>query len=124
MWDGLQIGIGEKANITVATKIRGIDVYISENSKEYWIDNNDNFLDIEMKIAKNTKEGKRLDGLIKDGNTNKINEFLARIVCNNLSTEKLIKAIKKSNKKYFEKGEKQAQKEMRRALGITRFSQD
>ena len=123
MWNDLQIG--ERANITGATNIESIDVGISENSKEYWIsDNSDNFLDIGMRISKDTKEGKRLGELIKEGNINKIKAFLARIICDNLSTGKLIKAIKKSNKKYFEKGEEQAQKEMRRALGITRFPQN
>ena len=122
MWNDLQIG--ERANITGATNIESIDdVDISENSKEYWIDSGDNFLNIGMRVAKETKEGERLGGLIEEGNTNKIKSFLARIVCDNLSTGDLIKAIKKSNKKYFEKGEEQAQKEMRRALGITRFSQ-
>jgi hypothetical protein len=116
MFDDIVIGKGESGTTAFNMNLKGVKSNISQNSVSYWITHC--LLDIEMKIFKDTKEGDKLTKLIKNKKFNKIDVFLDILVLKNLTPKRLKEYIIESNEIHFKNGKKQAQKEMRTALGI------
>lgn len=115
MWDDIIIGKGNKGNTAIKVFAIPGDHGLSHNVVSYWISGC--IFDIGMTIFKNTDEGKRLNVYIESGDPiEEIQEWLDKIVLQNLSVKKLYMLIAQSNKYAFESGRQAKAEEIRYAL--------
>lgn len=119
MWNDITIGDGRHACVAEHVfKIEG-DHDISQDSVSFWISRC--FLDVGMRISKDTVEGKRLQQMIDEKvPLTRINEWLDKIVLTHLSPADVRKRILKEKKKSFEEGQRAKAAELAKALYLTR----
>jgi sulfite reductase beta subunit-like hemoprotein len=116
MWDDVSIGEMSGGCSAIAVCHIGMTT-VSQNSKEYWIDNL--ILDGEMKIAKDTLEGKQLASMIeKKMPPSKILNYLNRVFLKNCDTKKLQEKIADFGSNEYERGRREKAAEIRDVLGI------
>ena len=119
MWDDIIIGNGPKGcSAILVFEIEG-NTDISQDGVSFWISRC--FLDVGMKIFKDTVEGKRLQQMIDEkAPLARINEWLDKIVLTRLSPAEARKRILREKQKSFEEGQRAKAAELAKALYLTR----
>jgi len=119
MWDDIIIG-ESKSKSQICSAIKKFDISvdnISENGESYWISNC--ILDTGMKIYKDTPEGKKVEELIQNKAVKaKIQNYLDKLILENISLTSLKAKIKNGLKESFEKGKQDKLHEIQTVLGI------
>jgi hypothetical protein len=130
MWDDIVIGKCETSGsaTTIPSQCSGFHAppkgtktcksHISENKRSYWITTD--FLDMGMKIAKDTDEGEALTCLLNAENWDGIDMFLSAIVIRHVTPDLIVKKIADAESEAYKNGQDDARFEMRKALGIDR----
>jgi hypothetical protein len=119
MWGEITIGTGPWGNMAIL--VRDLDTpakrsHISQNDVSYWI-SGASYLNVGMRIAKNTKEGAELTALIKDKASDEtISDFLDAIVVKNIAPEVLKGKFDEAVKNAFNSGCEHQAALMRHAL--------
>lgn len=113
MWDDVQIGYREEH---MSSAIFLTDS-ISHNSKEYWISLD--FLEIGMRIHKDTQEGKRLTNMLADKVPQvDINQWLELVALQNIKPEVLMDKIEDTIHRERERAMREKVREIREVLGL------
>lgn len=115
----IKIGSGNYGcSAVVVSGIRNDDLNnISENNVSFWIDHA--IFDCELKIMKNTEEGKILKTKIDNGESIEIiNRFIDNQVIKRISITDIYQEIEEVYNKGFNKGVQSTQLEMQYALGL------
>lgn len=115
MWDDIIIGKGEKGNSAV--KVFGVpgDHRISHNRVSFWISGC--YLDVDVTIFKDTKEGQTLQRMIDDcAALEEIQTWLDDLVLRCLDPKRLKLRIEQAMEKAFEAGQCAKAAEIRAAL--------
>jgi len=118
----MDIQIGEKSGFCTAIAIGHYesDIYknasVSENSLEYWCSSK--LIDVSIHINKKTVEGIKLAKLIESGSAKRVNNFLDTIALKNLKISEFKDIITQIKRDSFTEGRKDAQNNMRSALGM------
>lgn len=117
MWEDLTIGTGDyQCSATKVFAIKG-DHSISQNSTCYWISGA--YLEISLRIFKDTEEGKQLSEFVARGaHIDEITPWLDGVILRNIEPEKLKLAVDRALKQAYENGSNDRAAEIRRALGI------
>lgn len=115
--DEIVIGKGDKG--CTAIKVFSIEGPhgISENQVSYWIW--PCLFDIHMTIFKDTKEGRKLQGMIESKTPlPKIDDWINKMVLSHIDHKLLLSKIKQANEKWFEAGKRAKAEEMRKVIGL------
>lgn len=93
---------------------------ISHNNKLFWCHT---FLDgLDIRIAKDTKEGMKLEKMIIDGKPiDELTDYINQIAIRRVKAKDLINLINQNNLNHFEQGEKSQMLKVHRALGICEY---
>lgn len=89
--------------------------HISHNETSFWIDCC--VFGIEITIFKETKEGKKLQEMIKKGEKLKnIQDWIDCLILSKINAKKLMQLINRANKEAFDEGKKRKAEELREVL--------
>ena len=119
MWDDIIIGTS-KSDVQICSAIKIFDISvdnISENFESYWISRC--ILDTGMKVYKDTPEGEKIGKLIdKKASKAKIQNYLDKLILENISLSMIKVKIENGLKESFEKGKRVKLNEIQKVLGI------
>lgn len=116
-WDDIKIGTGDTGVTTIKTFAIPGDHGISDNRVCFRC--SDIFYDIGLTIMKDTREGKKLQGMIdKNQSYDKIKKYLTKLILKKASVDLICTKIDEAIKDSFEDGKRSKAKEIKNVLEL------